>query len=355
MAQMTSNERFRRMYQHKEADRVPITDGPWRSTIERWHREGMPQGADYRDFFGLDYHTNVFADNSPRYPEKVLEENDEYKIHTTGWGATIKNWKHSGGVPEFMEFTITTPDAWREAKKRMTPARDRIQWEALKKNYPIWKEKGYWIEPYFWFGFDVTHSWMVGTERFLMALVENPEWCIDIFNTQLDLDIAIFDMMWDEGFKFDCINWPDDLGFKAHQFMSVPMFRELVKPVMKRAVDWAHARGVYTRLHSCGNVMPFVPEFVDIGIDCLNPLEVKAGMDPIAIKKQFGDRLALNGGLNAAIWEDFDVFAAEMKRLVPVLKQGGGYILSSDHSVPEAVSLDLFRRTVELGKELGKY
>jgi len=124
---------------------------------------------------------------------------------------------------------------------------------------------------------------------------------------------------------------------------------------MKRAVDWAHSKGIYTRLHSCGNVMPFVDDFVEIGIDCLNPLEVKAGMDPLALKKKHGDKLVLNGGLNAAIWGDFDKFEAEMRRLVPELKKNGGYIFSSDHSVPSSVSLETFRKTVELAKKLGSY
>ena len=352
---MTSNERFKRMYQHKQADRVPITDGPWGATIERWQAEGMPKDVDWREFFGVDYQAYIQGDNSPQYPEKVLEETDQYKIHTTKWGATIKNWKHSGGVPEFLDFTITTKDKWLAAKKRMTLNRSRIDWATLEKNYRTWREKGYWLEAYFWFGFDVTHAWAVGTERLLMALVEDPEWCMDMFNTYLDLDIQVWQMYLDAGYTMDAINWPDDLGFKDHQFMSVNMYRELLKPVMKRAVDWAHSKGLVTRLHSCGNVMPFVPEFVEIGIDCLNPLEVKAGMDPLGIKKQFGDKLVLNGGLNASIWHEFDKFSAEMRRLIPELKKNGGFICSSDHSVPSAVSLETFRKTVALAKELGSY
>ena len=48
---MTSKERFSRMFQHKEADRVPIFDSPWAGTIARWEREGMPKGMDWRDYF----------------------------------------------------------------------------------------------------------------------------------------------------------------------------------------------------------------------------------------------------------------------------------------------------------------
>jgi uroporphyrinogen decarboxylase len=78
-------------------------------------------------------------------------------------------------------------------------------------------------------------------------------------------------------------------------------------------------------------------------------------MDPVAIKKEFGDKLVLHGGLNAAMWEDYEQFAAEMRRVVPVLKERGGYIISSDHSVPSGVSLESFRKTVALAKELGRY
>jgi uroporphyrinogen decarboxylase len=133
------------------------------------------------------------------------------------------------------------------------------------------------------------------------------------------------------------------------------MFRRLVKPTMKRACDWAHDRGVKTWLHSCGDVHPFVPEFIDAGIDCLHPLEVKAGMDPAALKAEYGDRLAFNGGINAAIWGDFDAFADQMREVVPVMKAGGGYIFGSDHSVPNAVSFETFSKTIALAKELGAY
>jgi len=101
--------------------------------------------------------------------------------------------------------------------------------------------------------------------------------------------------------------------------------------------------------------MPFVPELVEIGLDALNPLEVKAGMDSKALKQQYSGKLVLHGGINAVLWDDFDAIADEMRRIIPVLKENGGYIFSSDHSVPSSVSLENFRRIVELAKELGKY
>ena len=175
-ATLTSRERFQRMFEHREADRVPIQDSPWGDTIARWRKEGMPENADWTDYFCIDKIAGIGADNSPRYPVKTLEENDQYKIYTTKWGATMKQWKHATSTPEFLDFTIKDPDSWRKAKALMTPSKDRVDWEHMQKNYRRWRDEGYWIQGNLWFGFDVTHSWAVGTERFLLAMLEDPEW-----------------------------------------------------------------------------------------------------------------------------------------------------------------------------------
>lgn len=343
------------MYEHREADRVPFVDSPWSSTIERWHAEGLPQGTDYVDYFELDQFQGISADNSPRYPQATLEETDDYRVYTTRWGTTEKQWKHANSTPEFLHYTVTNPDRWREAKARMVPSTDRIPWVTLRRDYRRWRESGAWIEAGFWFGFDVAHSWMAGTETILMALVEQPEWCVEMFNHFLDLDLALFQAIWDAGYTFDSIGWPDDMGYKRHQFFSLGMYRELLKPVHQRAVQWAHQKGIKARLHSCGDINPLVPDLMEIGIDALNPLEVKAGMDPLALKRKHGKDLVLHGGINAVLWNDADAIEAEIRRTVPALKESGGYIFSSDHSIPSSVSFETFRRIVETVKDVGRY
>lgn len=76
-------------------------------------------------------------------------------------------------------------------------------------------------------------------------------------------------------------------------------------------------------MHSCGDVNPFVPELIEIGVDALNPLEVKAGMNPVALKQKYGDKLVFHGGINAVLWSKPDEIRAEIERVVPVMKQGG--------------------------------
>lgn len=352
--EMTSRERFLAAFEHREADRIPLYDGPWAGTIARWKREGMPENIPWDEYFGFDKVFHVAPDVSPQFDAHVVAEDENSITRVTPWGVTLRSFKQLDSTPEFLDFTVTDPESWKQAKARMTPSKDRIPRKALE-GYRAAREAGAWIEGGFWFGFDITHSWFVGTETLLMAMFEEPEWCVDMFNTELDLNIAMFEMMLDEGYEFDAIKWPDDMGYKNNTFFSMKMYRELLKPVQKRAADWAHSHGIKVHLHSCGDIMPLVPELVEIGVDCLNPLEIKAGMDPIDLKQRFGDRLAFHGGINAVLFDETERFVAEMERLIPALKQNGGYIFASDHSIPNNVTLAEMKTVTETAKRLGKF
>ena len=169
---MTSRERYIRMYEHREADRVPITDSPWAGTIVRWRNEGMPANVDWRDYFGVDKIEGIGVDITPRYETRLIEETDRYRIFTSPWGVTMKQFKELDSTPEFLDFKVNSSEAWQDAKRRMAVTPDRVNWDYLKENYPRWQAEGSFISGNFWFGFDVTHSWMVGTETLLVALLE---------------------------------------------------------------------------------------------------------------------------------------------------------------------------------------
>ena len=352
---MTTKERFLRILNHREADRVPVQDSPWAGTIRRWEREGMPHGMDYRDFLDIDETEGMGVDISPRYEQKVLEETDAYAIVTSPWGVTMKNFKEEDSTPEFLDFTIKDSTIWQDAKKRMTVDESRLNLPYLEENYPKWAADGRWVEANFWFGFDVAHSWMSGTETILIALALEPEWVMDIVGTYLDRCIAHFDMLWDMGYRFDAINWPDDMGYKGTAFFSNDMYRKVLQSAHGRAVAYAHEKGIFARLHSCGDIMKLLPDILATGIDILNPLEVKAGMDVLGIKKAYGHRLSLHGGINAVLWDQKEAVIAEIEKNVPILKENGGYIFASDHSIPNSVSLDTIREVIAAVKRVGAY
>ena len=354
-ATMTSYERLKCVYDHKEPDRIPMHDSPWGPTVARWRREGLPEGVGVGAFFGFDHTVGISADNGPRYPTRVVEETDEYVINTTAWGTTLKNWKHKASVPEFIDFTIKDREAWAEAKARMTPTKDRINWKNLEQNYRKWREQGAWIQAGAWFGYDVFASWISGTETILMAMVADPEWCADMFNHALSVNLALLDMVWDAGYTFDCLSYPDDLGYRNGIFFDLDTYREVLKPAHKRSCDWAHQKGAKVMLHTCGNVMELIPDLIDAGFDGINPLETKAGMDVIELKEKYGSDLVLDGGIDVRKMTEPDQIEEEIRTKITAAKVGGGYIYHSDHSVPDSVSFADYCRVMELVRYYGKY
>lgn len=353
---MTSKERVTRMFRHQEADRVPIMDLPWNGTIRRWHREGMPEGMDWQDYFEVDKYAAIAVDISPQYPKVILSENERSYVQTSQWGATMRHFKEEDSTPEFLDFKVVTEEDWAECKARMlADGENRVDWDYLKKNYPLWQKEGRWIRANFWFGFDVAHSWMMGTENHLVAMYEDPDLVVDMYNTYLDCCIKQFEKIWDEGYRFDTIWWWDDMGYKGSTFFSNELYRELLKPVHKRAIDWAHNRGIFAELHSCGDIMTRIDDLVDLELDALNPLEVKAGMKPLELKENYGDKLAFHGGINAVLWDDKEAVIEAVRATVPTMKEDGGYIFASDHSIPNTVTLENFKAIIDEVKRVGTY
>ncbi|MCD6360481.1 MAG: hypothetical protein J7M38_06390 [Armatimonadetes bacterium] len=353
---MTSRERITGAVMRAPIDRIPMHDSPWGSTIERWRREGLPEGVSVAEYFGFDTVVRITADLSPRYPAGVVEETDDYVISTSAWGVTSRTWKHRASVPEFLDFTIEDRDSWAEARERMGTDEDRVNWAALEKNYPKWVEAGHFIEYSIWGpGYDVWANWVVGTERFLMALVEDPDWCREMQTFAAERAVYFGDMILERGYDFDGIRIPDDLGYRNGLLFSPEVFDYVIRPAHEILCDWARERGKIRWLHSCGNVMDLMPRLVDIGWQVLNPLEIKAGMDPFQLKELYGDRLTLDGGIDVRTMTDRGEMEREVASKIPVLKEGGGYIYHSDHSVPDDVSFENYCRLIELVREYGAY
>ena len=344
-----------RVYEHKEPDRVPITDWVWESTTARWRTEGMPENVSPEERFGWDSIVTIGADVTPRFEPRVIEETKTYCVERDALGQTHKNFKPVSATPQYIDSGVKDRDTWREAKRRMTPARDRVNWQHLKANYKRWRREGAWIRALALWGFDVVSTRMCNSEIILYAMAEDPEWVKDMCDTGCDLALALFDAVWREGYTFDELFWCDDMAYRNGLLFSKRMWREIVMPYQKRYIDWAHAHGIKVQLHCCGKVNDLIPDLIDLGLDALHPLEVKAGVDPIAVKKQYGDRLALQGGFDIRNWSDPAESDAEIRRALPVLMESGGYVFSSDHSIADNVGLKDYERIVALVKEIGRY
>jgi len=352
---MTSQERVLLALDHKEADRVAVHDFPWGTTEARWHKEGLPEGVSAAQHFGFEF-WGYWGDNSMQMETKVLEETDEYVISTGANGATVKNWKTRTTTPELIDFSVNTRELWEEHKPRLAWNDSRVAWDAVRTGLHAAREQGMFC--YLGWGPGFTHICnIVGPERLLMAMVEDPDWVKDLFMTDAHLCAQIAEEMLARDFDFDAGWIFDDLGFKHKGFFSPRAYEELLMPAHKLVCDVFKSRGKPMILHSCGYVTEFVPLFIEAGFDCLQPLEVKAGNDLIGLKRDFGDRLAFMGSIDVRAMADPDpaVIEREIESKMTVAKQGGGYIFQSDHSVPDNVSFEQYTRVMELAAKYGKY
>ncbi len=352
---MTSRERVLKAINHEEADRVPIHDGPWGTTIARWQEEGLPEGVSANAHFGYEF-WGSWCDNSLQLPTEVLEDTDEYSIAKTGDGNVWKNWKGKTSTPELLDFTITTRELWEENKHRAAMNETRVAWDAVLEQNKAAVEAGMFCHFSCGPGFTKVCN-MVGPARLLIAMVDDPEWVKDMAMTDAQLCVDLAEAMIDRGVHFDA-GWAfDDLGYKHKGFMSVDQFREIFWPGHKLICDCFKKRGKPMLLHSCGYVAEYIPLIIEAGYDVLQPLEVKAGMDLVGLKEQYGDQLAFMGGIDVRAMADPDprVIEEEIASKIPIAMKGGGYIYHSDHSVPDNVSFEQYSRVIELVREHGKY
>jgi uroporphyrinogen decarboxylase len=147
----------------------------------------------------------------------------------------------------------------------------------------------------------------------------------------------------------------EDMGFKEKPFMSPDMYREIMLPGHKLLFDFSHSKGMKVVVHSCGYVEPFVPGLIEAGMDCLQAMEVKAGMDLPTLCAKFGDRISFFGGIDIRIIasNDFAKIDEELNRkILPVLEKGTGYILHSDHSIPPEVEHDTLKYFFDHGRRI---
>ena len=351
---MTSRERVHMAIAHQEADRIAIHDGPWGTTTARWHQEGLPEGVSPQEHFGFEF-VGISTDTTMQLPIEVVEETDEYVVRTTADGAVQKNWKGRTSTPELIDFNITTRAIWEEHKPRLEMNDSRVNWDGLLESNDSRRDSGLFRTMSFP-GFTRLCN-MVGPKRFLIAMAEEPEWTRDMFLTQGELCVAVAEAVLDRGIELDAGWIYDDLGFRQRSFMSPAMYRDQVWPAHKMICDCFKKRGMPMLLHSCGYVMNLIPHLIDAGFDVIQPLEVKAGNDMLGLKRDFGDRLAFMGGIDVRSMADPDPAAIEheISSKIPIMKQGGGYIYHSDHSVPDNVSFDQYCRVMELVAEHGSY
>jgi uroporphyrinogen decarboxylase len=147
-----------------------------------------------------------------------------------------------------------------------------------------------------------------------------------------------------------------DVAYSQTMLFDPEYWRVYFKPWVKAMIEECHKNNLPVIYHGCGNVELIFEDFVEMGLDAYNPLEVKAGMDAVELKRKFGDKIAYCGNSNIQVWEtgDKELVRKEVLRKLNAAK-GGGFIFQSDHSVSSDVSGHTYDYIVNLVREYGKY
>ena len=146
-----------------------------------------------------------------------------------------------------------------------------------------------------------------------------------------------------------------DIAYKKDLFFSPKYWRKWYKPGLKALVDEAHSHSLPVIYHGCGNVKRVFEDFIELGVDAYNPLEAKAGLDVVELRRQYGHQIGFCGNMSVITWAlgTQDEIKAEVLTKLNAAK-GGGMIFQSDHSVPSNVSGENYEYVLNLVREYGE-
>jgi len=301
----------------------------------------------------------------------ILALNRDEVVVRTGFGAVIRK-KFDQAMPAFLRFDTDTldkleafqfDDAWDE--RRFFRSGDNQLagvGDGFERDSPAWIQtvKTRWPEiPVYGSVCEAQEMlWrIVGSENVLLWIGEAPDrlgrsidrvarFCFDLAKAQIQAADGLLDGM---------VVW-GDVAYKRGLLFSPDYWRRHFKPCVKAIVGLCHDAGLPVIYHGCGNVNRIFEDFIELGVDAYNPLEAKAGLDVVDLRRRFGHRIAFCGNMDAGLWANGT--RQQLRRAVLTklnAAKGGGYIFQSDHSVPDNVSPANYEFVLNLVREHGRY
>lgn len=365
-------DRMRKTLRHQEADRVPVSDFFWGSFLRRWRDElGLPADTDIYRYYDLDW-MNVNPNLDPHIkPFEILRENEQEVLVRTGFEAVIRK-RLDLPMPAFLEFDTNTvekmeafqfDDPWDE-RRYFRAGDDQINGvgDGFSRNTGPFVgriEEAYSDFPVFGGVLEANEmlTRLIGPENSLQWMALEPDAMGRFIARIFEFSLAILkaQIKAADGKLDGMVIW-GDVAYKKGLLFSPVFWRKHFKPGVKALVDECHSHDLPVIYHGCGNVNKIFADFAEIGVDAYNPLEAKAGMDVIDLRRRFGHQIGFCGNMDVQLWATGtldEIKAAALTKLNAA--KGGGFIFQSDHSVPNDISGEKYDFVVKLIRECGKY
>lgn len=363
---LTSRERVLMSINHEQPDRVPIILGTSNATgmkLRPYKRLKELLGVRSEDRFIYDWPElgAVLPDEAilerlhsdargvfDRFPAHVYERNKNRLPHTP----FIDDW--GGGQIEIEEgvwfpgiHPMTEAKTMGEIESYPWPDMDdptrvaHVHAEARR----LREQTDYALigTPWLLFPFERAHE-MQRMDKFMINMGRNPEFAQALLNKIASLCKTLMGHFLDEAGEYlDIVKVGDDLGTQSSLMISPKMYRTFLKPIHADFIQFIKERtNAKVFFHTDGDVFDLIPDFIEIGIDILNPIQTSAGKmsNIVDLKKLYGDKLTFCGAVDTQHILPFGTPAevsVEVMRVVNILSPGGGYMLASVHTIMDEV------------------
>lgn len=360
MESLTAYERISRILKRQPVDQIGVFEHFWIDTHKEYVSKGhIAEDESLDDHFDLDmrlcwpFNCTIDID----FEDEIVEEKEDTLLIRDGNGAVLRRHKKHDTTPEHVDYTIKERAQWDEVREKLLQADERrINFEEYRRAKKRAKDQNKFFA---WSGvnvFEQIHP-VCGHENMLVGMALDPEWIEDMITVFSDLTLRLQEILFEKEGYPDGIWYYEDMGFKQRPFMSPAMYKELIFPAHKKTFDYAHSKNLPVVVHSCGFIEPLLPHMIEAGMDCLQVLEVKAGMDLLRVYDNYGDKISLMGGIDVRklYTNDKKQIDEELESKIPIVMKNNGFVLHSDHSIPRTVDYDILQYYFQRGKELGTY
>ncbi|MBK7710175.1 MAG: hypothetical protein IPJ37_03830 [Bacteroidales bacterium] len=316
-------ERMNKALHHEEPDRIPISDFFWGGFVRRWRAElNLPADTSPYDYYDLDYIvTTPNMDPSIR-PFETIRENEQEVVIKTGFLATLRK-RFDFPMPEFMAFDIDTIEKLEEFRfdspsdpRRFFSAGDNQiagVGDGFERNSAAWIETVKKLHPDFpVYGSIIECSEcltrLIGQENFLFWMGMYPDRLGECINRigQFYLDCTRSQIEAAGGLLDGFVIW-GDVAYKESLLFDPEYWRLYFKPWVRLMIEECHKNNLPVIYHGCGNVNAIFEDFIGMGLDAYNPLEVKADMDAVRLKKLYSNKIGYCGNNDIQLWESGDL------------------------------------------------
>ena len=171
----------------------------------------------------------------------------------------------------------------------------------------------------------------------LIDFLINKDFANELLDKIVQYNLAVVDIV--AQYDIDCIFYGDDWGQQKGLIMGPELWREFIKPRLKKMYDRAKEHGMYVAQHSCGDISEVFPDLIELGLDIYNTFQPEI-YDVVEMKRLYGDKITFYGGIstqrllpNASPGE----VKSEMRRLMDLLGKDGGYIVAPTHAMPNDI------------------